>query len=186
MTSPQRFRSKHRVVSGSDDFLVDGLKDDGSFELENFLSQQNFQRISVSDVCKEPTVDPMQLAVFLHSNGLWGQLSPAEVLKIWKTAQLTQKSFCRILKTNLFNLQARHKTSFMRALNHHTSADSVGFYKGKDSQFALVVRLPSDFNLQKNLALLGSFAAGLGARTEFKSRATGVKRFDALRSQFVE
>lgn len=185
MTSPQRLTSKHRVVSGSAD-LVDGSKDDGSFNLENFLSEQNFRRISVSDVCKEPTVDPMDLAVFLHSNGLWGRLSSAKVLQTWKTAQLTQKSFCRILKTNLFKLQARHKTSFMRALNHHTSADSVGFYKGEGSKFALVVRLPSDFDLQKNLALLGSFAAGLGARTEIKSHATGRKRFEVLRSQFVE
>lgn len=162
--SPRSGRGRSRVRSrsgGAEDVPVIAPPDDGSAALEAFLAEGGFKRVTATDLCEAGGAlveNPLNLTVYLHKDGVWRKLNDEEVLNIWKTAQITRRSFCTILKKNLFKLRGPHRTSLTRALQHATSADSIGFYEGLDDKYALVVRLPVDYETLRRNAKYAGFA----------------------------
>ena len=156
----RRARTRLRAA-GPEDVPV-SAPDDGSALLEAFLANGNYQRVAAKDLCGPgaANVEAMDLTVFLHKDGVWRTLKDDEVLKVWDTAQITHQSFCRILKKNLFKLRGPQKASLARSLQHASSADSIGFYRGDGNKYALVVRLPVDFKTSQRNAMLAGFAVG--------------------------
>lgn len=151
--------------AGAEDPPIITPPDDGSLELENFLASGPYVRVTAAELCdpNAPQVNPMDLTVYRHKNGVWSKLDLTEILKIWQTAQITQQSFCTILKKNLFKLRGPQRTSLTRALTHANSADSIGFYAGPENKYVLVVRLPVDYKTASRMALGLGGAGGVGA-----------------------
>lgn len=154
---------KKRSVSGGDVGdaveLVDSPQDDGTTQVEEFLTKDGFQRIPVADACEHVVEEPMDLTVIVQRDGVWSFLEPSAVLEIWNTAELTRRSFCTILTKNLFKLQKPHRVSLTRSLAEPTSRDMVGLYKNDVGKYVIIVRLPVNYDHQTRNSFWGGFAS---------------------------
>jgi hypothetical protein len=154
---------KKRSVSGGDVGdaveLVDSPQDDGTTQVEEFLTNNRFQRIPVADACEQVVEEPMDLKVIAQRDGVWSFLDPSAVLEIWNTAELTRRSFCTSLTKNLFKLQKPHRVSLTRSLEEPTSRDMVGLYKNDDGKYVIIVRLPVNYDHQTRNSFWGGFAS---------------------------
>ncbi len=152
-------RRRRQSVAGRAPFDIEPTMDDGSAELEHHL--KSFTRVPISELCQSDitVVDPLQLSVFLHNGKKWLTLDEKAIDKIWGLAG--DRSFCTILKQNLFKLDDRHLNSLAHSLEDEKTADVIGLYRGPSDNYALVVRKPVDFKKEQLAA--GLISGGLSA-----------------------
>ena len=146
-------------MAGQDLYQVESNLDDGSANLERGL--RGYTRVPVSDLCQSAITvfDPLKLSVFLHNGKKWTKLDDAAISRIW--GSVGDRSFCTILKQNLFKLDERHLNSLKHSLQDENTADVIGLYKKPLDTYALVVRIPIHFKKEQLAA--GLIGGGLGA-----------------------